>query len=153
MKKILFIIHPDCIFERPDFYDIPEYISKIKQAVLSGEYEEILTELFFPEKFNNSDWFESWEESLQTEFLNFVKFLKHYTLAFYSYESRATQMFKSKMFSLLEDDLKNPDTIFCFAGGYQELCLNNAIEAFKYYTKERAKHQLKQELSFKNWRV
>ncbi len=116
-KKILILIHPDCIFESAanTNINIDDYINKITQALSSGQYQEVVTELFFSAEFTTSNWFLTWPMPYQEKFLSFVKTLQTNTVCFYRHETKSGNLYQSKLYSLLEPYFNSPEYTFCFA--------------------------------------
>lgn len=161
--KILILVHPDCIFEQYFSAErgikllprLEQYIEKVKSKINSGQYKEVFTELFFSNSFDIKNFIlNDYEKKSEEEFdyinkinqmfKDFVGFLNQNTIAFYRYDSRLLH-YNSKIIPMILKDY--PLHQFCFAGGYREICVRDAMKAFEVFQNFK-EYTLDEDLSY-----
>lgn len=146
-NKTLLLIHPDAYVEKiingGSWSDMVDYFDTIDAKVESGEYSQIICELFFSDDFDFFGFEREDKEEIIEDYKAFRHFLKENTICFYRWESKLTSVGGNKLRELLG---KNPGVV-CISGGYEEFCVKDANKVFEILYGEKA--NLDSELLFR----
>lgn len=126
-KRLLILVHPDCVFEITETHFIEDYLNRLSSSL--DDFDYVITHLMFskaaPEFIHGiKDRLELWNE--------FTSLLR----------AKSDWIGLDKKFSASFNDalpdylIDNPGTEIWFAGGYQDLCIQDTKNALLYSLKD-----------------